>query len=70
MKWTTELPKKSGWYWVRSPHNHVTKTMFEVIFALYEKKYMVIVNNYTVPVDKVAKMYGEWAGPMPDPEEN
>jgi hypothetical protein len=54
MKWTTEKPTKPGWYWERK---------FDTVHIKYFDRDLFFGGLYT------AWETGEWAGPIPEPEE-
>jgi len=68
MEWTTERPKKPGWYWYRGS---VFKS--RIFWEMYE----VDVDGYRIYTDEngctkytiINELDGEWAGPIPEPTE-
>jgi hypothetical protein len=49
MKWTTELPKKDGYYWVRRSHKSIT---FEVVeIYIRDGKPVIAHDEYDEPAD-------------------
>lgn len=76
LRWTKETPTKPGWYWFRNTNQrdvHVVCIAYEwdehmvdlelVAWFALEPPY-----NWHSP-HIVARMDGEWAGPIPEPEE-
>ena len=62
MKWTSELPTEPGWYWVRN-----STTKHKNIVLVFDG---LVAGNYTcLKVEEAHEIYGEWAGPIPEPEE-
>lgn len=65
MKWTTEKPTAPGWYWYRSIVCEVTRYT-RVVEVFPNGK---VSDGSLFPMDHVDKFNGEWAGPIPEPEE-
>lgn len=63
LTWTTEQPRRAGWYWHRSVRNG-RATVGEVYMSV--PGFMVHFAGAAIPVF-VAEILGEWAGPMPAP---
>ena len=64
LRWTTETPTKSGWYWVRkSPEDYHV--------CLIQQGYISIVGNRTGPI-LLASVTDplQFAGPIPQPKED
>ena len=61
MKWTKERPTESGWYWFRDTTFGVTSVL-EV--KIHRDKSIRIGPCYDGEITR-----GEWAGPIPEPEE-
>ena len=70
LKWTTDKPKEIGWYWHRPEPGIIPEMVFVCWrYAPNKKPQWCIIR----PCD-CEKWYetctGEWAGPIPQPEEN
>jgi hypothetical protein len=68
MKWTDDKPKVEGWYWHRRidlPHKN------EGILHVHKnkKKRMFVWDEMDAKWDTVNHYNGQWAGPIPSPEE-
>jgi hypothetical protein len=63
MTWTKDKPTVPGWYWYRNPHGFVWVENIDEkdgeLCAVSTAGVMYLVENYP----------GEWAGPLPLPEE-
>lgn len=68
MTWTTEPPKKPGFYWVRS-----SKITAEVCFVFSNNGLFVsrVYNDESEPLEGFisCRRGVEWAGPIPEPED-
>lgn len=64
MKWTKEKPRKTGFYWWRDKE---FSPMATIIAADVENRESIIVGSAKV-ID-FTKAGGEWAGPIPEPED-
>ncbi len=63
MIWTTEKPTRTGWYWWRRP-----SIPEDVIVEVYKDKR----NPAMLMLRGRGRLYvqrGQWAGPIPEPEE-
>lgn len=62
LRWTTSLPTKNGWYWYRySQHDKpLIQVMSKHVEVLYIRMHLLWWRSRK----------GEWAGPIPEPEEN
>lgn len=66
MKWTKEKPTKPGWYWFRSETEYGTCTT--VLEIRNVQGGLVVVETIAIyPLEEFRE--GEWAGPIPEPEE-
>lgn len=72
LKWTSEPPKATGWYWIRINGDEPDI----VCINQYEeqgKKYLTmsaVGKNYAILIESLtSKSTYEWAGPIPEPEE-
>jgi hypothetical protein len=68
MTWTTEKPTVPGWYWWKP------KQYYPVIVEIYRlevrgKHYLMIGNCNEHHEGDLEYAEGEWAGPIPPPEE-
>ena len=62
--WTTEPPKVAGWYlWRRTPGSG-----WRMLRRVYRSGRYLMTEPYPYP--EVSHVGGEWAGPVPDPEES
>lgn len=67
MIWTTEKPTKPGWYWWRDPYkNNRAPEVCRVMdrkgqLIAYFNDDSIYLTEFTQPC--------EWAGPIPEPEE-
>ncbi len=61
MKWTTEKPTTPGWYWYKGAGYSTTLYVYTANGGLFVEDH-----DYTGPVQGYP---GEWAGPIPEPEE-
>ena len=57
MTWTTDTPTKPGWYWWRSKIPH---TDFWTCPTIRDITVSALLND---------NLWGQWAGPIPEPEE-
>ncbi len=65
MKWTSELPRQEGWYWVRA-----TQSRKGVVHVYQDRNLLVDMDWYEMTVENYAKAKQgtEWSGPIPEPE--
>lgn len=76
LRWTTEPPQEPGWYWYRNTNKldvHIVCISYEwdehmVDFELAARFVLETPYNWHNP-HPVVLMDGEWAGPIPEPEE-
>lgn len=66
MQWTTEQPTKPGWYWMRDTGPRRVR-MGEQRRIVYVRNYVgaLCIDNWQIPDSDT-----EWAGPLPEPEED
>ena len=64
MKWTTEQPTVPGWYWHRMTDGLTWMEQIEVLDGR-----LVVIEDHPYGPQPVAGCTGEWAGPIPEPEE-
>ena len=64
LRWTKERPTKTGFYWWR---NTAFDSMATIVAVDIENRASIIIGSEKV-VD-FTKVSGEWAGPIPEPEE-
>ena len=67
LKWTKEKPTIAGFYWWRLEegcYQHIRK----VVYVGYTKRWIVSMYNSDV-FENLDDNDGEWAGPIPEPEE-
>ena len=65
MKWTSEPPKKDGWYWLKANHFYLQCVWFEM-FATGPRISVCGTDVYYYLHDF---SNAQWAGPIPEPEE-
>lgn len=65
MKWTWEKPTTPGWYWYRSIVCETT--MYTRVVEVFPNG--KVSDGLLLPMDQIATRQGEWAGPIPEPEE-
>ena len=77
MTWTTEPPQDSGYYWWRYRKGFIP----QIVYLLWEGCFFqvaadapnrLLVEHWADKIDRAkdAKTYGgEWAGPIPEPED-
>lgn len=58
MKWQSKKPKIPGWYWLRSAGD------IDRVVHVVELGQM-----YCISFGFVSQLHGQWAGPIPKPEE-
>jgi hypothetical protein len=71
MKWTTKRPTQPGWYWVRTPGG--AGTILQLYYAHGELYYWFdkpSKHPRAVTAVSVADARTQWAGPIPEPEED
>lgn len=76
LRWSKEPPKEPGWYWYRNTNKldvHIVCISYEwdeymVDFELAARFVLETPYNWHNP-HPVVLMDGEWAGPIPEPEE-
>jgi hypothetical protein len=64
MRWTNIKPTQEGWYWYRTVSrlgNHCAKIEFDENNKLHAR---IMCADYFID-----NLDGEWAGPIPEPEE-
>lgn len=72
LKWTSEPPKATGWYWIRinGDEAHIVRINE---YAEQGKKYLTmsaVGKNYAILIESLtSKSKYEWAGPIPEPIE-
>ena len=62
LKWTREKPTKNGWYWWRTGGDC---NLRGIVSVCIETDIMVLAGSYKY----LSQTTGEWAGPIPEPEE-
>ncbi len=65
MIWSKEKPTHPGWYWYRSIVCETT-LYTRVVEVFPDGK---VCDGSLLPMDHIDKCQGEWAGPIPEPEE-
>ena len=71
MKWTSDKPKEIGWYWNRPGKGLLPKMVFVCWRYAPNRKpqWCAIVPCYCDEWLDADSLAGEWAGPIPEPEE-
>lgn len=64
--WSTEKPTRPGWYWWRQPYCQDVIVEITLGGAKNGKRLYVVTDGDT---GELASFSGEWAGPIPEPEE-
>ena len=71
LKWTSEKPKDIGWYWYRPEPRFIPRMVY--VCWRYEPnkdpRWCVIIPCNCDMWLNVNEFGGEWAGPIPEPEE-
>ena len=62
LRWTKEKPTAPGWYWFRSGEQGFPR--FIVFIKGFSKRGLLLTSG-----NKRCYLEGEWAGPIPEPEE-
>ena len=62
MKWMNKKPTKEGWYWYRATCDIIPTILH---LAKYDVMEVFIMNNWK-PLE--TNCPGEWAGPIPEPD--
>ena len=65
MKWSKEPPTEPGWYWWKM--GDVSNPMLEVVKLEWNSCYYRL---GTRQYYSAHELYGDWAGPIPQPEES
>ena len=67
MKWTSEAPTKTGWYWIKSTNwvPHIVEVAF--IPRLKKSFFWGVASDISEPCDKYPD--AQWSGPIPEPED-
>lgn len=72
LKWTREKPTEPGWYWWRFEKNIVPHMVYVVhestMRPVQTDRMLILYPNSKKELD-VETRGGEWAGPIPEPEE-
>ena len=71
MKWTTEKPTQSGWFWVRTIDDRTPlKTRMVMITKHGNNLFIYLPGSPSRPIDEFATFARpvEWMGPIPVPE--
>lgn len=66
MKWTREKPTQPGWYWWRAPRKR-PRVLLVSAYAFTKTRYQDGLGGDVYLVENMVP--GEWAGPIPEPEE-
>ncbi|WP_413935987.1 hypothetical protein [Nitrospira sp. BLG_1] len=61
--WTRERPTVPGWYWYRD------MTTVPRVVSLIQDGYGLVVYGIEEYCNRLYEVRGEWAGPIPPPEE-
>ena len=72
LKWTKEKPTESGWYWWRFEKKnvpHMVYVVWENTMRPVENDRLLILYPNSNKEFEVETRGGEWAGPIPEPEE-
>lgn len=71
LKWTSEPPKETGWYWHRPEPGVIPKMVF--VYWRYapnqEPQWCAVLPCNCDVWRNINEIAGEWAGPIPEPEE-
>lgn len=73
LQWTTELPTEPGWYWWRPEKNivpHMVYVVWESTMRSVQKDRMFVLYPHSDVEFAVDERPGEWAGPIPEPQES
>lgn len=63
LRWTKEKPTQNGWYWWRTGEDC---NLRGIVSVCIETDIMVLAGSYKY----LSQTTGEWAGPIPEPEES
>ena len=69
LRWTNEPPKEPGWYWHEEDHEKQPVYVFRAATPEGETALYAQFFGEGDVVHKIERMSGEWAGPIPEPEE-
>lgn len=66
MKWTHEKPTAPGWYWYKNADDEIPE--IACVISKGGELYLSFFGEYTFEVE-LADCLGEFAGPIPKPED-
>jgi len=68
LKWTKEKPTQDGFYWCRFRHPNVMQQLIAMVLVNAKGRYGITVGSSDA--HDIDSYDGEWAGPIPMPEED